>query len=67
MDLSRPEALRLSGIGIESYQQVTDIYPIGLAVKNKGRLVTFNKALGKLGKHVAVLGQAERGQGAAKP
>jgi hypothetical protein len=55
MDLGWPEALRLSGIEIEIYQQVTDIYLIGLAVKNKGRLVTFDKALGKLSKHVVVL------------
>jgi toxin-antitoxin system PIN domain toxin len=56
MDLNWPEAARLSGIGVESYQQVTDIYLIGLAVKNKGRLVTFDKALGKLSKHVLLLG-----------
>lgn len=57
MDLSWPEALRLSGFEIEVHQQVTDIYLVGLAIKHKGRLVTFDKALGKAGKHVTVLGQ----------
>jgi hypothetical protein len=56
MDLNWPEAARLSGVGVESYQQVTDIYLIGLAVKNKGQLVTFDKSLGKLSKHVLLLG-----------
>lgn len=50
-----PEALRLSAIAIESHQQVTDVYLIGLAVKNKGKLVTFDKPLGKWSKQVVVL------------
>lgn len=62
MDLSWPEALRLSGIEIESHHEVTDVYLLGLAIKNKGRLVTFDKGLGKAGKHVLVLGQDVREQ-----
>lgn len=58
MDLSWPEALRLSEIKVESYQQVTDIYLVGLAARNGGRLVTFDKALGQLSQHVLVLSQA---------
>ena len=56
LDLNWPDALRLSGFGIESHQQVTDAYLLGLAVKNGGRLVTFDKALGRLSKHVQLLG-----------
>jgi predicted nucleic acid-binding protein len=60
MDLSWADALRLSGVEIESYRQVTDIYLIALAVKNRGRLATFDHALGKLSKHVLVIGNAGR-------
>lgn len=60
MELSWADALRLSGIEIESYRQVTDIYLIALAVKNRGRLVTFDRALGRLSKHVLVIGNDRR-------
>ena len=60
MDLSWPEALRLSGINVASHQQVTDIYLIGLAVQNNGRVVTFDKALGKLTDQAIVLSGAAR-------
>jgi len=56
MNLDFPEALELSGVKLEGHNQVTDIYLIGLAVKHKGHLVTFDKALGKLSKSVVVLG-----------
>lgn len=55
MDVSWPEALRLSGAVIEGFQQVTDLYLIGLAVKHKGRLVTFDRALGKMSESVVVI------------
>lgn len=56
MNLGWCEALGLSGFEIETHRQVTDLYLIGLAMENKGRLVTFDKAMGKMGKHVVVLG-----------
>ena len=55
MDVSWPEALRLSGAAIEGFQQVTDLYLIGLAVRHKGRLVTFDRALGKVNERVVVI------------
>ncbi len=55
MNLGFAEAVRLSGVKLEGHRQVTDIYLIGLAVKHKGRLVTFDKALGRLSKSVVVL------------
>lgn len=55
MDLTFAEAVELSGVELEGHRQVTDLYLIGLAVKHKGRLVTFDKALGKLSKHVTVI------------
>lgn len=55
MNIGLAEAVELSGVKVEGYRQVTDSYLIGLAVKHKGRLVTFDKALGKLSKHVTVI------------
>jgi len=55
MNLGAAEAIKLSGIAVEGHQQVTDLYLIGLAVKHGGRLVTFDKALKRAGKHVVVL------------
>ena len=57
MDMDWPEALQVSGIGIESHQQVTDVYLIGLAVKNKGLLATFDRVLGARSESVVVLGR----------
>lgn len=54
-DVGLAEAVELSGVKLEGHKQVTDLYLIGLAVKHKGRLVTFDKALGKLSKHVLVI------------
>jgi len=55
MDIDWPEALHLSQVEIESHQQVTDIYLIGLAVKHHGELATFDKALAKLHRSVVIL------------
>jgi hypothetical protein len=55
MDVSWPEALRLSGAAIDGFQQVTELYLICLAVKHKGRLVTFDRALGKLSDRAVVI------------
>lgn len=56
MDIDWPEALHLSQIDIQSHQQVTDIYLIGLAVKHKGSLATFDRALAKLHPSIILLG-----------
>ena len=55
MSLELAEAVDLSGAKLEGHRQVTDLYLIGLAVKHKGRLVTFDRALGKLSKVVTVI------------
>lgn len=56
MDFGWPEALELSRVEIQSHQQVTDIYLIALAVKHKGALATFDKALAKLNSNIILLG-----------
>lgn len=56
VDIKFAKAVELTGVKLEGHRQVTDLYMIGLAVKHKGRLVTFDRALGKLSKHVTVIG-----------
>lgn len=55
VDIEFSKAVELSGVELEGHRQVTDLYLIGLAVKHKGRLVTFDRALGKLSKVVTVV------------
>jgi hypothetical protein len=55
MDFAWPEALRLAAIPVETHQQVTDAYLIALAVRHKGRLVTFDKALPRKSSHAILL------------
>jgi toxin-antitoxin system PIN domain toxin len=54
-DVEFSQAVELSGVKLQGHRQVTDLYLIGLAVKHKGRLVTFDKALGQLSKSVVVI------------
>jgi toxin-antitoxin system PIN domain toxin len=56
VNLTAPFASRISG-----HQQVTDAYLLGLAIKEEGVLVTFDKGIqymagAEFGRHVLVLG-----------
>ena len=60
IDISLPEAVQPFRERLFGHRQVTDAYLLGLAIRNKGRLVTLDGAIQSLageafGRYVAVL------------
>lgn len=55
MNLGPAEAIQLSGVKLRGHRQLTDLYLLGLAAKQKGHFVTFDRALAETGPHVRVL------------
>lgn len=60
MDITLSEAVQPFREGLVGHRQVTDAYLLGLAIKNKGRLITLDRGIdvlagGSYRQHVTVL------------
>ena len=55
MDIGLAEAVRLAGVPLEGHRQVNDIYLLGLAIRRRGKIVTFDRGLGRMSPCVTLL------------
>ena len=52
-DISLLDSVRFNHSCVHNHKQLTDLYLLGLAVKNKGRMVTFDQRISLEAVHVA--------------